>query len=194
VDNACDGFYGVRNVLILSAVTRGNALLAALVLSAVAACSDPQAGTLPSVSPTATTPTATPSPSVSVDLAQSLRDALQTYFDALYAAGMDPARKTDALAALIAPSCPCYRVVGVLREEARLGRHIDYTYALRQVQVVEATPKGGDIRYTVMRSAGAERDKSGRVIERYKATTEKYSAHFSRAQGAWSLAGLTRFS
>lgn len=183
-----------RNVPILSAVPRGNVLLAALCLSAVAACSDPKAGTLPTASPTPSSVSPTPSASASVDLAGSLRSALQAYFDALYAAGMDPANKTDALAALIAPSCTCYRAVDVLREEARKGRHIDYSYTLSDIQVIEVGSLGGNVRYTVAQSAGALRDSSGRVIKSYPASQETYSAHFARRDSRWIVDRIERYA
>lgn len=175
-------------------MARGNVVVAALVLSAVAGCSDPGAGTLPSASPSASVSSPTPSPSASVDLAASLRGALVSYFDALYAAGLDPANKTDALAALIAPSCTCRSVVDVLREEARLDRFIDYRYGLSDIAVIDVGELGGNIRYTVARSAGAERERSGKVVETYPPTTEKYSSHFARVDGKWLLDRVTRFS
>lgn len=155
------------------------------------ACSDGKAGTLPTESPTtlaSQTPTA---PSVSPRT--SLETALRTYFHALYAAGLDPAEKTDELAELIDTTCECYRVVTVLREEAREGRYIDYTYTLSDLKVVAVDSRSGDVNYTVTRSAGAERDRNGRVLEQFPPTTEKYSAHFVRSNSTWLLQRLTRF-
>ena len=180
---------------ILSAVRRGTSALVALALSGVAACTDPRAGSLPPPASPSASQTSTPPPaSATDDPAASLRAAVRAYFDALYAAGMDPANKTDELATLIHPSCTCRRVVDVLREEARLGRHIDYRYTLRNVQVIDVSAREGYVRYTVVRSAGAERDASGRVVERYAKTTEKYSVRFRRPDGRWLLDRVTRFT
>lgn len=167
--------------------------LAALVLSAAVACSDGHAGSLPTESPSSTTPGA-PTPTASEDLAQSLRTALRIYVDALHAAGLDPAHKTDALEALIAPTCPCHRTIDVLRSEAEQGRYIDYGYTLRDIVVIEVGELGGNVRYTVRQSAGAERDRAGKVIESYAPTTEKYTAHFVRRDGRWLLDEVTRFA
>jgi hypothetical protein len=166
----------------------------ALVLSALAgtSCTKPHAGGLTTTSPSPTasaSPTATATP----DLADSLRAALRTYFDALYQAGLDPAHKTDALALLMTASCPCRRTVDVLRDEARHGWHIDYRYTLKSVTVTEASETGGDISYTVEQSAGAERDASGHVVQHFPATTQRFSAHFTRTGGRWLLARLTEF-
>lgn len=123
-----------------------------------------------------------------------MRTALRAYFDALYAAGLDPAGKTDELEALIHPSCTCRRVLDVLREEARLGRYIDYRYALRDVRVIDVSSGVAHVRYTVVRSAGAERDRSsGRVIERYPKVVEDYTARFSRVGARWLIDRVTRF-
>lgn len=119
---------------------------------------------------------------------------MQAYFDALHAAGLDPAHKTDALAALISPKCGCRRAVDVLREEARQGRYIDYGYTLRDVRVIEVGPLGGNVRYTVTQSAGALRDKSGSVVESYPASTEHYSAHFTRTGTRWFLDRVEKFA
>jgi hypothetical protein len=164
----------------------------ALALSAfaVVACSDPHGGTLPSPSPAPSATSATPT---AVNLRTSLTNALHGYFDALYTAGLDPANKTDALAALVDPSCTCMRTVDVLREEARQGRSIDYRYTLKDVAVIEVGELGGNIRYTVMQSAGAERDHDGRVIEAYPASTARFSAHFTRSGDAWRLDRVTEF-
>jgi hypothetical protein len=174
-------------------VLRGIRGLSALVLSAAVACSNGHAGSLPtSSSPRPST--ATPTITATSDLRASLRAALRAYFDTLYAAGLDPANKTDDLDALIAPTCTCHRTIDVLRDEARRGRYIDYKYSLSNVLVIEVGPLGGNIRYTVRQSAGAERDRTGRVIESYKATTEKYSVHFARRDGRWLLDKVTKFA
>ncbi len=175
------------------AMRRTGDLRLALVLSALAvgSCTKPHAGTLPTVSPSPTT--TSPTPTATPDLAGSLRGALRTYFDALYRAGLDPAHKTDALAALMTPTCPCRRTVEVLRDEARHGWHIDYRYTLKSVTVTEANATGGDISYTVEQSAGAKRDASGNVIRQFPAATQRYSAHFARTEGRWLLARLVVF-
>ena len=178
---------------IVCAVRRG-IRVAALVLSVLSACSDSGAGTLPSTSPTGSLSMTAPTSSASLDARTEIRNALHAYFDALYAAGLDPANNTTALAALIEPTCSCYRVVEVLREEARQGRYIDYRYALSDVKVVDVDSRGGDVNYTVRRSEGAERDRTGRVIQRFEATTEKYSAHFARTNDVLRLDRVTRFA
>jgi len=157
------------------------------------ACSDGKAGTLPTTSPSLTSTTQSPSATPTLNLRTSLELALRTYFDALYAAGLNPAEKTDDLAQLIDTTCECYRVVTVLREEAREGRSIDYTYTLQDLKVVAVDSRSGDVNYTVIRSAGAERDRSGRVIQEFPPTSEKYSARFGRANDRWLLQRLTRF-
>jgi hypothetical protein len=167
----------------------------ALALSALAvtSCTKPHAGSLPTTSPSPTATTSSPTPTTTPDLAESLRAALRTYFDALYQAGLDPAHKTDALALLMTTSCPCRRTLDVLRDEARHGWHIDYRYTLKSVTVTEAGAIGGDISYTVEQSAGAERDASGRVVQQFPAATQRFSAHFARTDGRWLLARLTEF-
>lgn len=196
VDMRPGGFRRRRECLSCGAVRRGTSVLAALVacaLGGAVACSNPRAGSLPP--PSSPTPSATVAPTASQnrDPADVVRAALRAYFDALYAAGLDPANKADELAELIHPACTCRRVVDVLREEARLGRHIDYRYTLSDVRVIEVAADVAHVRYTVARSAGAERDSKGRVIERYPATTEKYSVRFRRIGEAWLLERTTRF-
>ena len=194
MENVLSSSNRARLVPILCAVRRGIGV-AVLVLSMLLACSDPKAGTLPSASPSTHPSLSTPpTSSTPPDPRTELRNALQTYFDALYAAGVDPATKTDALAALIEPTCTCYQVVNVLRDEARQGRYIDYRYSLSDVKVVDVDSRGGHINYTVARSEGAERDRAGRVIERFEAITEKYSAHFARSNATLLLDRLTRFT
>jgi hypothetical protein len=127
------------------------------------------------------------------DPAASLRGALRTYFDALYAAGLDPADKTDELAALIHPACACMRAVDVLRVQAKENRYVDYQYELREITVLDATSAGGTVRYTVRQSAGALREASGRAIESYPASTESYSAHFVHAGDRWLLRRVDSF-
>lgn len=183
----------MRNCLSCGAVRRGTLLLTALVVGATVACSDPRAGTLPTT-PSSTPTTPTPATTSPVSYAAELRAALKTYFDTLYAAGMDPANKTDDLAALIHPTCTCRRVLDVLREEARLGRHIDYRYDLRRVRVITVSGGRGHVRYSVHRSAGSERDESGRVYETYPEVVENYSVTFVQVNGRWLLERVTRFA
>lgn len=164
---------------------RAAAAVAAVVV-ALSGCSDERAGTLPPPSPTTLAPT-TPTPTVSADYAAQARIALQAYIDALYAAGLDPANKTDELAVMLSPTCTCRDVLRVLREEARLGRYIDYQYTLRDVLVIDAGPLGANLSYTVHQSAGAERERSGRVVTRFKPAATRYAAHLVRVDGRWLL-------
>ena len=122
-----------------------------------------------------------------------LRAALKNYFDTLYAAGMDPAGKTDELAQLITPRCSCRSVLDVLRQEAAAGLHLDYSYRLTEIKVVSVGALGGDVTYVVHRSAGAERDAAGHVRERFAATTYRYSAHFQRDGDHWLLDQVARY-
>ena len=185
-------FNGVQEVLILCAVKRGILVCVALASGALVACSDPRAGTLPSPTSTAA-PTTSATPSATPDPAAEVRQALRAYFDALYAAGLDPANKTDELAELIHDSCSCRAVVGLLKEQARRNRHVDYTYTLRDVRVIEASSRSGTVRYTVRQSAGALRDASGRAIERYPLMTSHYTARFTNDHGRWTLERLDEF-
>ena len=173
---------------------RGNVVPAALVLSAVLACSEPPAGSLPP--PTSPTPsvTATATPTPNAGDASALRAALHAYFDALYAAGLDPAGKTDELEALIDPSCPCRQVIDVLREQASDGRYVDYRYTLRDVTVVDVDARAGHVRYTVRQSPGALRDRTGRAVKSYPASSDRYSAVFVRASDGWLLKRLESYA
>lgn len=142
--------------------------------------------------PLASTPVPSTAPPT-VDLAASLRAALAAYFDALYAAGLDPGHKTEALGRLMSAKCACRQTLTVLRDEARAGRYLDYRYTLRDVAVIDADARGGDIKYTVDQSAGAERAHDGHVVERFAASTSRYTARFVRSGDRWLLDRLTEF-
>lgn len=165
-------------------------LVTALVVSLlVAGCSDPEAAPLPSASPT----TVTPSPSATVvaspsgDYEAQARGAVAAYFEALNAALRDPATKTDALAALIDPSCTCFQAVEALRAEARQGNYFDYRYSVSNVRVQQAGALGASLTYTVHQSAGHLRNRDGRVIESFSANTGTYSVHLRRSGSTWLL-------
>jgi hypothetical protein len=106
---------------------------------------------------------------------------------------MDPRNKTDALGALMTSTCACRQTLTALREEAAYNRYLDYRYTLHDIQVIDVGDVGGDIRYLVDQSVGAERDGGGRVLHRYAASTSAYTAHFIRRGDAWLLDHVTQF-
>jgi hypothetical protein len=122
----------------------------------------------------------------------SLRAAIVTYYRALTLAAHDPKHRTDSLARLIAPDCECRQVVDLLRNEARQGRYLDYSYAVRDVRVVAVGDLGGDATYVVVQTAGHERSGDGTVLHSYPASTERFSAHFSRRSNGWILTRAAR--
>ena len=163
-------------------------LAAALAAASVAACSDPKAAPLPpTVSPTTASATPTPAVSTSDDYEAQARRAVAAYFAALNAALRDPARKTDALAALIDPSCTCRQVLDLLRDLARNGHHIDYAYTVSDVRVQQAGSLGASMTYVARQSAGHKRDRTGQALSSFPATTVRISAHFRRDGGRWLL-------
>lgn len=170
----------------------GEHVLAAVLVVALAGCSDPPAAPLPSTSPS--TPTSTPSPTASTDYAAEARQAIDAYFAALNAALRDPANRTDALAALIDPACPCRQVLALLRDLADDGHYIDYRYTVSDVRIQQAGSLGASMTWTAAQSAGAERTSEGRVVESFPARTSHYSAHFRRGDGAWLLDRLDRMT
>lgn len=164
-------------------------LAAACVALLSVACSDPKAAPLPSASPTTLSPTPTPTPSVSAsaDYEAQARRAVAVYFEALNAALRDPAAKTDALAALIDPSCTCFQAVEALREEGRQGRYLDYRYTVSNLRVQQAGSLGASLTYTAHQSAGYQRARDGRAIRAVPANTTRYSAHFRSTDAGWLL-------
>ncbi|HWL37667.1 MAG TPA: hypothetical protein VNQ77_15885 [Frankiaceae bacterium] len=189
MDNAGDVFNGAGYVLILSTVTRGHALLAALVLSATVACSDPKAGTLPSVSPSASTPSATPSPTAKrhPDDRQQVRTAIETYFAALNAALRQPSRAEELLGPLVATTCECRKILGVMSELARDNHYLDYRYTVADIEIQQVGDAGASVTYSVAQSAGHERRADDSVVKAYPASKARYSAHLQRGGTAWLL-------
>jgi hypothetical protein len=155
----------------------------------VTACSDPHAAPLPSTSPSVSV-SATTSPTP--DYEAEVRHAVDAYFAALNAALRGPAHKTDALAALIAPSCPCREVLDLLHSEARDGRYLDYRYTVSDVRVQQAGEVGASLTWTAAQSAGHERTNDGRVTDSFPASTLRVSAHFTREGTRWLLDRLDR--
>lgn len=157
----------------------------ATVLAAVlaASCSDPQAGPLPTSSPS----TGTPSPTATPDYEAEARRAIDAYFAALNAALRDPSNRTDALAALIDPSCPCVQAVEALREEARAGRYIDYSYTVTDIRFQQVGSLGASVTFTAHQTAGSQRTRDGRIVRSFAASTIRYSAHFQRGSSGWLL-------
>lgn len=167
----------------------GVRVLAAVIGTGVAvACSDPKPAPLPSTSPSTVAPTTpSPTPTASANYEAEARRAIDAYFAALNAALRDPANRTDALAALIDPSCRCTDAVRALRAEAGAGRYLDYRYTLSNVRVLEAGSLGATVSFTAHQSAGHQRSRDGRVLRSFAATAIKYSAHFRRDNDAWRL-------
>lgn len=186
MDNHLDN---ARNVLIVCAMRTGVrrvAAMLAVVCGVVAGCSDPpKAAPLPSATPSTESPSAIAT--TPPDYEAEVRAAIATYFAALNAALRDPATKTDALAALIAPSCTCVQVVTVLREQGRGGYHFDYVETVTDVRVQQAGELGASVTYVVEQSAGSKRDRSNRVIATYPRSSDRISAHFRRQSGTWLL-------
>jgi len=161
------------------------AALAAFV--AGVACSDPKAAPLPPPTPTTVAPTtASPTPSA-VDYEAEVRRAVDAYFAALNAALRDPAHRTDALAALIDPSCSCRQVLDLLHGLAEDGYYIDYRYAVSDVRVQQAGALGASLTYVVSKTAGAKRTSSGRVVTTFEASRGRFSVHLRREGDAWLL-------
>ena len=169
---------------------RGNAVPAALVLSAVLACSEPPAGSLPP--PASPTPTlsATATPTQSAD--DSVAQAVRWYYAALQAAVQDPARNRADLEPLLDPSCPCREILAVLDREAEQGRYVDYTLSVSDVRVADESPTRATARVTVEQSSGRLYDSSGRVVERISAVTERYFVELRRAGEQWRVSRVSR--
>jgi hypothetical protein len=160
----------------------------ALCALALAACNGPDAGTLPTTSPTPVSTSPTPTMvSSSADYAAEARLAVRAYFAALNAALRDPAHRTDDLEALIDPSCGCRQILELLGEEARTARYLDYQYTISDLKVQQAGPLGASLTYVAHQSAGSERTSDGRVVESYPARTTPFSAHFVRKNGRWLI-------
>jgi hypothetical protein len=192
VDNLDKSFGGARCVPILSAVTRGNALLAALVLSATLACSDPEAGTLPSVSPSplSTSATASQNPTAT-SRSSAAENAVRTYYAALQGAVHDPRGGLNALRRTLADECECRKILDVLREEARKGRHADYTLVITKLSVPDMTTTRATVRVTVDQSAGNLYDSTGGVVERIPARMETFFIDLRRAEPLWLITRVT---
>src|ERR1044071_3727216 len=93
----------------------GDCFAVVLAALAVSGCSRPHAGTLASATPSPMSPVVS---------------TVRSYYAALERAAHAPGSFTDDLARLIDPACSCRQVIDVLREEARRGRHGDYTLGL----------------------------------------------------------------
>ena len=191
VDSGDKLFCTGRNVPILCAVTRGN-VLAALVLSALLGCSDPKAGTLPTASSASSSSPVTPPPSPSATTASAqVEAAVRAYYAAMEAAVHEPARHTDTLAKLIDPACACHQIVDVLRDEAKKGRHADYTLTVKRIAVPDASPSRGTATVTVAQSSGSLYDSSGRVVDKVAASTSTYFLELRNHSGQWRVARVT---
>lgn len=125
---------------------------------------------------------------MSLDYEAEARRAVDAYFAALNAALRDPANKTDALAALIDPSCSCRQVLDVLGDLERAGHYIDYCYTVSEVRVQQVGPLGASMTYVVAKTAGSKRTTSDdRVIATFPASRARFSVHLRREHGSWRL-------
>lgn len=173
------------------AVERGNRLIAAaLVLSALSACSDdPRAGTLPTTSPSPATTPPSITPTASPASSQSrVEQAVRAYYAALEAAVHDPQHEIERLDATLEPACACRAIVDVLRKEASRGRRADYALTVEALTVVDAGDSGGTARVTVVQSRGQLYDRNGRVIQKITPVTSTYFVEVRAAAGAWRIA------
>lgn len=147
-------------------------MVAALAAVVLAGCSDPKAGTLPTPSPTTVAPTtATPTPSTSPGA--DVTRAVANYYEVLEQASKAPSTGADTVAALIAPGCPCARVVEFLREEGRQGHRIERPVELRDMRVTADARGGGTVFAVLVENPGRVLDASGRVVERLPARTSE---------------------
>lgn len=149
----------------------------ALALSAfaVVACSDPHGGTLPTPMPSLTPTAVTPSASNPADLSV----ATVRYYAELQRTSADPAAGTDRLAALIASSCSCRRVVAFLQETARRGERIIRPLRVTNVRTAPAASGGGTVFITLEQGAGRVEDRDGRTIERLPASRASVTLDFA---------------
>jgi hypothetical protein len=165
----------------------------ALVLTALLAvsCSDPQAGTLPSTSPSPHPTTASPTPSPT-SRQDEVRGAIREYFATLNKALKTPTTGVDALEEKISPTCPCIEIVEVLRRLARDGEYLDYTYSVRDIRIQQVGDLGASVTYVVDQTAGSKRKSDGRVVDSYPATSARYSAHLAHKGANWLLDRVDR--
>lgn len=146
----------------------GAALLAVVTL---VACSDPKAAPLPSLSPTVgvTPSTASPSAAGGDDLIR----AVTHFYDVLESGSLNPASGADEVARLIAPGCPCSRIVEFLRSEGRKGHRIERPVELRDARAAVNSSGGGTVFATLAEGAGRVLDAHGATVERLSPSTSK---------------------
>jgi hypothetical protein len=166
----------------------GDVWVALALTALLAGCSDPQAGPLPSVS---FTPSDSPTGSQSSSALSEVAATVRAYYAALAAAVHDPARNTRALDELLDPSCPCREIVGVLNDEARRGRHADYSLAVTALTVPRETANSGTAYATVVQSPGHLFDSSGRVVENIPAMTRTYFIDVRTRNARWVVLRVT---
>ena len=179
-------------VPILSAMRSPGEFTAALVMSValLVSCSDPQAGTLPTPSPTAPKTTQSPSPSAAAE--DEVRQAVNDYFVALNQALRHPITGADSLSSYIAPECTCAEIIEVLKRLARAGEYLDYKYSVRDLRIQQVGGLGASVTYIVDQTAGHKRKNNGQVVATYPATTARYSAHLARRHDQWLLDRVDR--
>lgn len=192
MDNLGDVFNGAGYVHILSGVTRGNALLAALVLSAIVGCSDPKAGTLPTASPT----TSSPTPTTSVTSPPSdnpLAAAAQAYYRTLERVAGNPAAHNE-FATLVDARCTCQQVVDLLRRLDREQHQLLFSVALTEPRVIRGTETTGTVVIGVTQSAGREVDATGTQVRSTPASKGRYAVDLVRSDNRWLVRRITRTS
>jgi hypothetical protein len=162
-------------------------VLRALTLSAflTAACSDPPAGGLPPTSPPVTSATSpgTPSASPSTTGERALAAAARHFYATLGAAGAEPDKHTDDVAALISDRCDCRRIVEFLRDQARQGRHIERSVSVTDLRVARGGNGAGTVFLTLVQGAGRVVDSRGRVVERLAASRDDVVLDFEAVRG-----------
>lgn len=181
-------------MLIVCAVIRGIGLVG-LALSMLCACSEPQAGTLPSASPSSSpSPTATPTPTpTSASIEDALADATKTYYTTLARVSATPT-DADVLGALIHPRCECREVVGLLRDLADQRHRLEFTVTLGEPRVTIAEATNGTVFIDVSQSAGKEVDADGNTVRSLPATRGEYVVDLARSDDRWLVHRITRRS
>jgi hypothetical protein len=162
--------------------------LALTALLAVGACSDPQAGPLPTTS--ATSPTLSTAPSTTPDLDAAA--SAVTYYATLERAVRDPSNAAPDLDRLIDARCACHQVVDLLNQLARDGHHLEFTVRTGPPRVARVTANAATVFLHVEQTAGREVDASGRVVRELPATTGDYAVDLVRRDGRWLVAQISK--
>lgn len=151
-----------------------------------AGCSDdpPQAGRLPSGSPSPTSTSASPTPATPEEQVEA---AVRAYYAELTRAAQT--NDTSKLKTMLTTGCPCYRAVKVIERNGRQGeRTPDATFRLTSVRVhdVEGSTALAEVRTSD--SAYQVLDEQGTVVDRVSAQKTHLDLSLVRSNGdAWVI-------